>query len=415
MVKVPESLLKFFHRRDMFFWDSLVAGWQDSIPLWKDVEILEMPHSLALHWEHIRSSLRSCGFFRQVESDFFIWKLSKEMNMVRVKDVYQDLIGSKLLTRNSVFPCIFWKDGCPSKMIYFAWLTFHNKNLTWENLMKRGWHGPSLCFICRSEGENNEHLFFECKKTKQLWQALEICYGVQHKTHASIAEAFLWCNDQKKSWRRIFIISLWIIWKWWNNAIFNGIKSPFMENFFNIVSSFQGLPQKPLKLKKDVYLDLSMELSAFPRAFFDGAEQNGSCGCGFLIMVNENFHFSIHWNGGKGSNSKAEVMAVVGLLKFCLFLDIQDVTVFGDSKVMVDFVSRKNHILISHLAGWLDRIQFFWECLAGGSIHRISRDKNSQADSLSKMGLQSAPSSWFLQVFAEGENYLIQDFSLPDF
>lgn len=160
--------------------------------------------------------------------------------MVRVKDVYQDLIGSKLLTRNPVFPCIFQKD----------WLTFRNKNLTQENLMKRGWHGPGLCFICMSEGENNEHLFFECKKTQQLQQALEICYGVQHKTHASIAEAFLWCSDQKKSWRRMFIISLWILWKWRNNAIFNGIKSPFMENFFNIVASFEGLPQKPLKLKR---------------------------------------------------------------------------------------------------------------------------------------------------------------------
>lgn len=68
-------------------------------------------------------------------------------------------------------------------------------------------------------------------------------------------------------------------------------------------------------------------------------------------MMNENTHFSIHWNGGSGSNSKAEAMALPGLLKFCLFLDIQQVSVFGDSKVMVDFISRKNHILVPHLTG----------------------------------------------------------------
>lgn len=152
--------------------------------------------------------------------------------------------------------------------------------------MKRGWHGPGLCFICMSEGKIMNTYFLNAKKHNNC---------SRHKTHASIAEAFLWCSDQKKSWRRMFIISLWILWKWRNTAIFNGIKSPFMENLFNIVASFEGLLQKPLKLKKDVCLDLSMELSAFP-----------TCGYGFLIMVNENFHFSIHWNG-KGSNSKAEV------------------------------------------------------------------------------------------------------------
>lgn len=129
-------------------------------------------------------------------------------------------------------------------------------------------------------------------------------------------------------------------------------------NLLSIVASFEGLPQNPLKPKKGCPFRSSKELSAFQRAFFDGAEQNGSCGCSFLIMVNENIHFSIHGNG-KGSKSKVEAIVVAGLLKFCLFLDIQDVTVFGDSKVMMDFVSRKNHILMSHLAGWLDRIKFF--------------------------------------------------------
>lgn len=162
--------------------------------------------------------------------------------------------------------------------------------------------------------------------------AFETCSEVQRKTHASIAEAFLWCSDQKKSWRRIFIISLWIVWKWRNNAIFNGIKSPFMEIFFSIVASFEGLPQNPLKPKKGCPFRSSKELSAFQRAFFDGAEQNGSCGCGFLIMVNENIHFSIHWNG-KGSKSKVEAIVVTDLLKFCLFLDIQDVTVLETQKL----------------------------------------------------------------------------------
>jgi len=102
-------------------------------------------------------------------------------------------------------------------------------------------------------------------------------------------------------------------------------------------------------------METPRELSLLPRAFFDGAEDNGICGCGVHIITNENYHFLIHWNGGKGSNSKAEAVALAGLLSFCLFLNLQNVSIFGDSKVMVDHVLGKNNILKPQLVGWLDR------------------------------------------------------------
>lgn len=62
---------------------------------------------------------------------------SKEMNNVTAKEVYHNMIMQQALD-SPIFPQIYWKDGCTSKMILFAWLAFHNRNLTWENLMKRG-------------------------------------------------------------------------------------------------------------------------------------------------------------------------------------------------------------------------------------------------------------------------------------
>lgn len=221
--------------------------------------------------------------------------------------------------------------------------------------------------------------------------------------HDTIYEMILWCSRQKETWRRIFILSLSSIWKWRNSNIFNGTKSTCSEIIVKIAAAFEALPQKSISQKKVAYAGQIKECSSFPKAFFDGAEQQGFCGCGFLIMTNENTHFSIHWNRGIGSNSKAEAMALAGLLKFCLFLDLQQISVFGDSKVMVDFVSRKNLILVPHLIGWMDRIS------------HICRDKNMQADSLSKLGLQSAPGLWFLQIFSDGEIFYIQEFALPDF
>lgn len=187
------------------------------------------------------------------------------------------------------------------------------------------------------------------------------------------------------------------------------------EIFFKIVDAYEALPQKAIIQRRGESSDQSLENSPFPKAFFDGAEQQDSCGCGILIMVDENTQFSIHWNGGRGSNSKAEAMALTGLLNFCLFLNLKHVSIFGDSKVMVDYIFGKNHIAVPHLIGWMGRIRFFWDSMIRGSIHHIRRDKNYLADSLSKTGLQDATGFWFLQVQSEGVSYHIQDFIMPDF
>lgn len=114
---------------------------------------------------------------------------------------------------------------------------------------------------------------------------------------------------------------------------------------------FDTLSEKPPKEKR---LNPNMDdlfHNMFPKAFFDGAAQNNSCGCGIHIIMDENTQFLILWIGGKGSGCKAEAMALVGLLSFCLFFNIQCVSIFGDSKVKVDFVMGKIDISNPHLEG----------------------------------------------------------------
>lgn len=226
---VPESLLIFLHRKGIFFCDGLIARWQGSIPIWCDAESLQMPADIAMSWDHIRSRLRNCGIFRSSEHDGLIWRNSNGVGSIRVKDIYLNLISNRQYSSDSSFPCIFWKSGCPSKIVLFAWLSFHNKNLSWENLKKRGWQGPGICPICRSVKEENFHLFLNCKGSHQIWLLLENYFGIQHMSHSSIMEAFIWCSKQSASWRFIFIITFWCIWKWRNNYIFNDKRVSMME------------------------------------------------------------------------------------------------------------------------------------------------------------------------------------------
>ena len=80
--------------------------------------------------------------------------------------------------------------------------------------------------------------------------------------------------------------------------------------------------------------------------FFDGASQNGFRGGGGLLLSihnqNKNFGF---WIGlGRGTNNRAELLALWALLKLARLLFCPNLKVYGDSKIIVDWASRINQL-----------------------------------------------------------------------
>lgn len=68
---------------------------------------------------------------------------------------------------------------------------------------------------------------------------------------------------------------------------------------------------------------------SYPAAFFDGAEQSKRCGCGVHIILDDKMQYHLSWSGGSGTNNLAEARALAGLLAFCSFLEIQDISIWG--------------------------------------------------------------------------------------
>jgi hypothetical protein len=48
------------------------------------------------------------------------------------------------------------------KITLFLWLVSHSSILTWDNLLKRGFVGPSLCILCGEAEETMNHLLNTC-------------------------------------------------------------------------------------------------------------------------------------------------------------------------------------------------------------------------------------------------------------
>lgn len=60
----------------------------------------------------------------------------------------------------------------PPSHSMMAWRLIHNKLPTNDNLSLRGFSITSMCSICNANLETSQHLFFDCKFVKNIWNWL---------------------------------------------------------------------------------------------------------------------------------------------------------------------------------------------------------------------------------------------------
>lgn len=160
-----EKLLTAFHQKGIFFWAQVINGWQGSIPTWKTTNELGLEASPTDSWNKIIWDMKLAGLYRSEVNDSIIIQIKEGKSNVQVKDIYLSMIANHMDVSRCIFPVSFWKTGVPLKITLFAWLVFHDKNLTWNNLQKRNWQGPAICYICFAGTEDNHHMFLNCHIT----------------------------------------------------------------------------------------------------------------------------------------------------------------------------------------------------------------------------------------------------------
>lgn len=235
---------------------------------------------------------------KRVETDdHVVWSLSHSHSRAIVNDIYSDLISKKIMLARQIFS-VFW---CPLKVIIFSWLVFYNKNLTWENLRKRSWHGPSRCVLCKAEEETNYHLFFKCTVSQQMWYELASYFSFPHLNFISVNAAFAWWGRQEASKCPILPITIWCLWKW---GIQKSLKIQIVpSNMFCLLSQHSIFPSED-RSKAAVCLALKFRFCALDRSlpalggFHLDAMGSPLCTCGFFLS----FAISLAHYGNVGAN-----------------------------------------------------------------------------------------------------------------
>jgi ribonuclease HI len=133
-----------------------------------------------------------------------------------------------------------------------------------------------------------------------------------------------------------------------------------------------------------------------PWDFFDGASQNNGecCGGGVILFLTQNHSFKISMGLGLGTNNHAELMALKLLLLFEVDKNISSLHIFGDSLLVINWIQKTQRCQNILLAPLIEEIFRILNDFNNYSIQNVYRERNREADALSKQGLQIAMGHW---------------------
>lgn len=138
--------------------------------------------------------------------------------------------------------------------------------------------------------------------------------------------------------------------------------------------------------RKEAQRAIHQDVALSPwRAWFDGsAHPNpGRCGIGAVLRGPAGVCIELSRQAGHGNSSEAEYRALIAVLTLAVETGARDLTVYGDSKVVIDDV---NGVVAPSplLAGYRAQAQALIAQQGTVSLRWLPRHKNAEADALSQ-------------------------------
>jgi len=122
---------------------------------------------------------------------------------------------------------------------------------------------------------------------------------------------------------------------------------------------------------------------------FDGASKGnlGEAGGGGIISNPiGNIILRYAWGLGIDSNNKAKALALWQGLTQALILNLQDLIVVGDSKIIIQALNQNTRVANGQLQHVIDKINLLWRQFHSIQLFHILRGNNTQADEEANAG-----------------------------
>jgi ribonuclease HI len=122
------------------------------------------------------------------------------------------------------------------------------------------------------------------------------------------------------------------------------------------------------------------------RAWFDGSARPnpGRCGIGARLVGPNGDVVELSEPAGYGNSSEAEYLALIAVLEAALARRAFELTVYGDSRVVIDDVAAPVSKRAASLAPLRERVHALLTQLPGARLRWVPRHKNMDADALSQ-------------------------------
>jgi ribonuclease HI len=122
------------------------------------------------------------------------------------------------------------------------------------------------------------------------------------------------------------------------------------------------------------------------RAWFDGSARPnpGRCGIGARLLGPEGQLVELSEPAGFGNSSEAEYLALIAVLEAALAQGARELTVYGDSRVVLDDVAAPDANSAAVLRPYRARVRALLAHLPGTALRWVPRHKNLDADALSQ-------------------------------
>ena len=138
-----------------------------------------------------------------------------------------------------------------------------------------------------------------------------------------------------------------------------------------------------------------------PSGFFYGSASGNPkvCGVGVILFLKDGHYITFKAGLGVGSNNYAELFALKLLIILALNKQTSNIHIFGDSLLVINWISDKFRVHNMQLAQFLQEVIRFANFFDQAVFKHIYTERNTCADKLANEGGKVQSGFWFISEY----------------